>query len=176
MQTYLNETYYSTLSSDAKSQIQEVTWKLGGYDSIASSAKEAYTYERTTNDESGDPAEWTGKIALMYASDYGYASTNESCLNALNTCDDTEAINNNWIFMSQVESGETTSHYNEWLLTQYYYNYKFSYNAYSLRYPGWVKFVFTNSYNTDVRPSLHLSQNVLRVSGDGSADNHFVIK
>lgn len=80
--------------------------------------------------------------------------------------------------MSQVELGIKKYHYTEWFITTYYNNNnKFYSNAYVLPFDGRVKqTIETNTSDELVRPSLHLSLNVLRVSGDGSADNHFVIK
>ena len=97
LQTTLNGTYYNgTYSTGAfkndstRNAIESVVWNLGGTASYTSSsnglASHWYGYERGTTVYSGRPTTWTGKIALMYPSDYGYATaggttTNrESCL------------------------------------------------------------------------------------------------
>ena len=79
LQHYLNSgTYYTTtLKNDTtRNAIEEVVWNLGGtgaYDT--STASIFYTAERGTTVYSGRPTTWTGKIGLMYSSDYGYATS-----------------------------------------------------------------------------------------------------
>ena len=97
LQTILNGTYYNgTYATGAfkndstRNAIESVVWNLGGTANYQSSsnglASHFYGYERGTTVYSGRPTTWTGKIALMYPSDYGYATaggttTNrESCL------------------------------------------------------------------------------------------------
>ena len=41
---------------------------------------------------------WDGKIALIYPSDYGYASTDPSCRGNLYNCDNADSKANNWLF------------------------------------------------------------------------------
>src|SRR5699024_7966684 len=78
------------LTEEAKSLIEDAVWTLGGTASYTSTsnglASHWYEYERGTTVYSGRSTEWTGKIALMYPSDYGYATSGgtttnrESCL------------------------------------------------------------------------------------------------
>ena len=62
-----------------RNAIEEVVWNLGGIDTYYSSsnglASHWYGYERGTTVYSGRPTTWTGKIGLMYPSDYGYATS-----------------------------------------------------------------------------------------------------
>ena len=62
-----------------RNAIEEVVWNLGGtitYDSSSNGlASHWYSYERGTTVYSGRPTKWTGKIGLMYPSDYGYATS-----------------------------------------------------------------------------------------------------
>ena len=83
LQQNLNSgTYYTTtLKNDTtRNAIEEVVWNLGGTDNHYSSASNGlashwYGYERGTTVYSGRPTKWTGKIGLMYPSDYGYATS-----------------------------------------------------------------------------------------------------
>ncbi len=65
------------LKNDAtRNAIEEVVWNLGGsstYDDVTSSM--FYERERGTTVFAGRPTTWTGKIGLMYPSDYGYATS-----------------------------------------------------------------------------------------------------
>ena len=62
------------LTSEAKNQISSTKWHLGSvnYDR---NAKEIYIQERSTNVHSGKKQTWDGKVALIYSSDYMYASS-----------------------------------------------------------------------------------------------------
>ena len=62
-----------------RNAIEEVVWNLGGTGSYTSAsnglASHFYGNERGTTVYSGHAATWTGKIGLMYPSDYGYATS-----------------------------------------------------------------------------------------------------
>ena len=59
--------------------IENATWNLGGYDSNSVTTANMYTYERGTTVYSGRSVVTTGKVGLMYPSDYGYSVTNANC-------------------------------------------------------------------------------------------------
>ena len=65
-----------------RNAIEEVVWNLGGTGSYTSAsnglASHFYGYERGTTVYSGRPTTWTGKVGLMYPSDYGYATSGGS--------------------------------------------------------------------------------------------------
>ena len=82
LQQNLNSgTYYTTTikNDTTRNAIEEVVWNLGGTGSYTSAsnglASHFYGYERGTTVYSGRPTTWTGKIGLMYPSDYGYATS-----------------------------------------------------------------------------------------------------
>ena len=62
-----------------RNAIEEIVWNLGGTGSYNSAsnglASHFYGYERGTTVYTGRPTTWTGKIGLMYPSDYGYATS-----------------------------------------------------------------------------------------------------
>ena len=62
-----------------RNAIEEVVWNLGGTSDFISEsnglASHWYGYERGTTVYTGRPTTWTGKIGLMYPSDYGYATS-----------------------------------------------------------------------------------------------------
>ena len=59
-----------------RNAIEEVVWNLGGTDADeTSTASMFYPAERGTTVYTGRPTTWTGKIGLMYPSDYGYATS-----------------------------------------------------------------------------------------------------
>ena len=88
LQTTLNGEYYNgtygigalkALKNDStRNAIESVVWNLGGNSSRNGLASHWYGYERGTTVYSGHAPTWTGKIGLMYPSDYGYATSGGS--------------------------------------------------------------------------------------------------
>ena len=85
LQTTLNGDYYNgTYATGAfkndstRNAIESVVWNLGGLSSSKNTTSTFYNAERGTTVYSGRPTIWTGKIGLMYPSDYGYATAGGS--------------------------------------------------------------------------------------------------
>lgn len=175
LKTYLNEDYYNSLTTTAKNQIAEVTWYLGGASATAVSASNMYDYERGAKVYTGDDitrdTTWTGKIALMYPSDWGYASNVSACKTNLYKCNDSGAQTNNWLFTSQ-KSGSIESNYYEWFLTPIsaYSNF-----AIIASKTGEVFYGGDVSDASDIRPTLYLKSDVIRTGGYGTSGSHFQI-
>ena len=131
-----------------------------------------YTYERGTDVYEGRPTEWIGKIGLMYASDFGYATNGgstmdrESCLNTVlsnwsypgySYCQD-----NDWLYDSSND---------QWTLTPFSSN---SYDVCGVRSHGAV--LFYNAGDTyAVSPAIYLSSNVKISGGEGTEDSPFTL-
>ena len=176
-----------------KTLIGNALWHTGSNERNFASGgltKHLYTYERSNNAgkicagtayKSGklcnDTVErtttWTGKVGLMYPSDYGYATSGSSttdrsaCLNKdlYNWDDDnvSDCYNNDWLFNSGYQ----------WTLSPFAssYNANYVFSVYSLGS------VHNNiSYNCSVRPVVYLKSNVLISSGTGSQDDPFVLE
>ena len=156
--------------------IANVTWKLGGTNSYTSTsdglASHWYGYERGTTVYNGYPTTWQGKIALMYPSDYGYATSGgvttnrKACLAKELTNWDSSSYsdckNNDWIFNGSIQ----------WVLTP---RSSCSDNVFSVSNTGFVDYDNAN-FLYGVRPSLYLSSNVSIISGDGSQNNPYILK
>ena len=172
LNTYLNNDYYNTLSSDAQNMIGTAKYYLGGYKSYPSiTADTMWQYER--KNETNRTGYYYGtnpimqndaskKIALMYASDYGYAAS-KSCTS--NLYDYYASANcktsNNWLDKSQ----------DEWLLPQYSGN---SSGAFFVRSSGDVTYGgVVNGGEYAVRPVLYLSSNVKISGGEGTSQKPY---
>ena len=156
--------------------IETVTWKLGGTGSFTSASNgltsHFYGYERGTTVYSGRPTTWQGKIALMYPSDYGYATSGgsttnrEACLaKELYNWDSSsysDCKNNDWLFNSTIQ----------WTLTP---NSSRSGYVFYVRNSGYVH---RNSaiLSNGVRPSVYLTSNVGISGGDGTMNNPYILK
>ena len=180
LNTYLNETYLSSLTSEAQSMIGSSKYYLGGYDGYVSgqgyiqTSQDMYSYERkianTTSNEfyyGSNPNSWVGKLALMYVSDYGYASSNcetkalyssSGSSNDLRACNDT-----NWLYNIKV---------NEWLLPQYSSNSGYAFNV---RAVGYVGNGGVGRVQFAVRPVLYLTSAVQITGGDGTESSPYTL-
>ena len=177
---YLNGSgsYASTgIKNDTtRNMIASATWKLGGtanYQSASDGlASHWYGYERGTTVYSGRPTTWQGKIALMYPSDYGYATSGgattnrEACLAKelfnWGSSRYSDCKNNDWIFNNDYQ----------WTLTPIS---SYSFFVLLVDRPGYVN--YSNAYNSfGVRPSVYLTSNVGISGGDGTMNNPYTLK
>ena len=182
LQTTLNGDYLNGSGSYAstgikndttRNMIANVTWKLGGSSTNNDvTASMFYERERGTTVYSGRPTTWQGKIALMYPSDYGYATSGgtttnrDACLaKELYNWDSSsysDCKNNDWIFNNAIQ----------WTLTPYSSN---SSHVFIVASTGSV---IGNDANRSrgVRPSVYLTSNVNISGGDGTVNSPYTLK
>ena len=145
--------------------IAEETWSLLGWNTNKVYANEIYEYERSTGKVyTGMPTEWTGKIALPYPSDYGYAADFSKCSKALYTYDDSICTSNNWIG----EILETSSW--GWLLTPCFDSFDL---AWVVGPSGGVGYDYYPYYTRGVAPALSLSSELSIKDGSGHSQNPY---
>ena len=181
----------STLSTSAQSMIETVKWNLGSpsnnngtYDSSWQTniiPSTSYTRERantngktcTTGERCNDnvtrTSTWTGKVGLIYLSDYGYATSGgttinrETCLNKemynWNSSEVSDCINNDWLFQP--------SYLYQWTLSpgtdSSHANFVFYVNGVGSVNHG-------STYNTDaVFPVVFLKSGIYITGGNGSS-------
>ena len=156
-------------------------------------AKHFYTYERSENtgktctsgtyctDTVARTTTWTGKIGLMYPSDYGYATSGGSgvdratCLNKelcewyYNDANTVDCVNNDWLI-----NFDYSQYYSQWTLSPVddgISGYRMFYVAYS----GDVH--DSDAYeNLGVRPVGYLLPSVKISSGTGSESDPFTLE
>ena len=179
---YLNGSgsYASTgIKSDtARNMIETVTWKLGGTANYTSSsnglASHFYGYERGTTVYSGRPTTWSGKVALMYPSDYGYATSGGSTTNRdaclakelynWDSSSFSDCKNNDWLYDSS-----TT----QWTLTPISSH---SNSVFGVHFDGYVNIYFNAGFSGGVRPSVYLTSNVKILGGDGTSNSPYTLE
>ena len=179
---YLNGSgsYASTgIKNDTtRNMIASATWKLGGtanYQSASDGlASHWYGYERGTTVYSGRPTTWQGKIALMYPSDYGYATSGgattnrEACLAKelynWNSSSYSDCKNNDWLLDSST---------NQWTLTPISIDSSYVFYVYDT---GCVNYSLIATRSLGVRPSVYLTSNVGISGGDGTINNPYILK
>ena len=168
LNTELNTTYLNSLDSTSKSMIGQAKYYLGGYGNSRIQKDVMYQYERKIkNTPSNDfyygknPNSWVGKMALVYASDYGYAASNE-CTQILDKYYDATCTNNNWLFKSN----------NEWLLPQFASR---SESAFNVRSFGNVNYYNVNVGQYGVRPVLYLISSAKITGGNGTIGSPYTL-
>ena len=160
------------LTEEAKTMISNAKWNLGGSSTYTGvTASMFYERERGTEVYRGRPTEWTGKIGLMYPSDYGYATSGGSGTDR-NTCLNTELFNWNDSSVSDCKN-------NDWLYDSSNYQWTItsrssgSYYVFHVSSSGSVNSDLYASNSRAVFPALYLSSNVKISGGDGSEGNPF---
>ena len=143
-----------------RNMIAEVVWNLGSC-SGSVYPNQIYEYERGTKVYSGRPTTWTGKIALAYPSDYGYAADLSLCTQNLINYNDSTCMANNWM-----KNILTTPIYG-WLLTT-----NFSY-VWVVTSEGRLNGNNGVGYAAGSTPVLYLSSELRVESGDGSSSNPY---
>ena len=158
---YFSET---GINSTARNMIESVVWNLGGASSTSVTADSFYTAERGTTVSSGRPTEWTGKVGLMYPSDYGYAVLASSCARTTNlgSYGKTACAGNNWL-----KSGSY-----QWTLTP---ESSHSSDVFNVSY--YIGILDSNNANLGfgVRPSIYLKSNIAIMGGSGTYSDPFKI-
>ena len=155
------------LTDEAKNMIGDALWNLGGSSTYQGLyADDYYTFERGTTVSSGRSTTWTGKIALMYPSDYMYAGDLSKCSSDGYNWDGdtTNCRDTSWL-----RNTSTT----QWTITPRASNSLSVFYVYSAGYVrdsnGSVLDAFAS------RPVLFLKSNVQITGGDGSQSNPFTL-
>ncbi len=163
--------YSKNIRSLSIDKVAKVRWNLGGYNTISASALNMYNAERGTlhisNPSDGITRKdyWEGKIALIYPSDYGYASTNEACRDSMNSKTNNvfNCKNENWLFNSSYQ----------WTLSPLSGSAFYVFNVSS---GGFVNLARASSAS-GVRPVLFLKSDVVIAGGTGeSIENAYTLE
>ena len=138
--------------------ISEETWNIGGWNSESTYSNQFYGYERGTKVYSGRST-WTGKIGLMYPSDYGYATDLGQCTQNLYNYNNSTCKSNDWLFNSV----------HQWTLTPDSVRSCYAWDVASVgSLPS--NFAYTAR---GVRPVLYLASDLAMESGYGTSSNPY---
>ena len=158
-----------------RNAIEEVVWNLGGTDAYDTPTPSMfYTAERGTTVYTGRPTTWTGKIGIMYPSDYGYATSGgtikdrAACLAKelwnWSENDFSDCKGNDYLF------GKMQG---QWTLTP-----NSADDCEVVDVDGATSRVYREKagYNRAVRPVLFLKSNILVDKGTGESSNPYTLK
>ena len=170
--------FTSTGLTDAvKEMIGDAKWYLGGsstYNDVTSSI--FYKRERGTTvysgEYSGRSTNWTGKVGLMYPSDYGYATSGGSSTNRANCLTKelynwsdssySDCKNSDWLYYSTLNQGTMSpmGHVSS--------------NVFFVNFSGAVSYsAAANSFA--YRPVVYLKSIINITSGTGSSTDPFIL-
>ena len=165
--TNLNTNFITNIGAEWANKIDMTTWKVGGktFNIIANQpAKTAYQNEivnPVTTNSTDNQTEYSAKIGLMYASDYGFAASPSAWTANLNTYNGEAIKNANWMYMGLYE----------WTISR---DADRAYSVFSVNYTGSVN--DGTAYNAyGVRPVFYLSSSVNYASGSGGATDPIVV-
>ena len=151
----LNTNYLNNIGQTWSNLIEDATWKVSGYSSIAVTPSKMYTAEITNATKTYGPSDGTSKIGLMYASDYGFAAAPSGWSTVMNNY--RQVISVNWMNMG----------YYDWTISP---NFSTNYYVFSLSYYGNL-----NNGNADdgcgSRPVFYLKASVLYAGGSGTKNS-----
>ena len=153
-------------NDETRNMIAETTYNLGGWNTFTVYPNEIYEYERGTTVYTGRLPTWTGKIALAYPSDYGYAADLNQCKQTLVNYDNSTCTSNNWMKNIVTNNGGNYG----WLLT---HRPDSSSSTWTVRREGLANNISEASGGLGVVPVLSLSSELGIESGDGSSSNPY---
>lgn len=160
-----------------RNAIEEVVWNLGGTGDFTSAsnglASHFYGNERGTTVYSGRPTIWTGKIGLMYPSDYGYATSGGTTKDRA-SCLAKELFNWSSSDFSDCKGNDYLFDTNDWQWTlapsSAIANFVFP-----VLTSGYVNYSGTHGYNA-VHPALFLKSSILVYKGTGAKSDPYRLK
>ena len=156
--------YRKNIKPSSIDKVAKVRWNTSRT-TYNASALNSYNQERSTtlistpSDNVPRKNTWDGKIALMYPSDYGYASTDQACRSGLGL---SNCKNENWLFNSTYQ----------WTLSPASGG---ASDVFGVRSGGYVA-GNAASGASGVRPVLFLKSDVVIAGGTGTESNPFILE
>ena len=169
--TNLNTNFTKNIGEEWANKIAMTTWKVGGntnaniYEVVPATTYQNEIVNPDPTYSTDNATEYTAKIGLMYASDYGFAADpsawTTTLRNYIGSVNGSTIRSLNWMYMGL----------HEWTISRYA---DYSFFAFLVYHYGYV-----SSYNViisyGVRPSFYLESSTAYVSGSGSSDDPMVI-
>ena len=155
----LNTNYLKNIGSKWAEMINVTTWKVGGntyanvFNQVPSVAYQNEIVNPVITNSTDNATEYSAKISLMYASDYGFASLPNSWSTKLGYY----TGDNNWMYMGL----------SEWINSRYADSYM---RSFLISGVGFIHFDYVSTAIA-VRPVFFLSPFVKYLSGSGTSSD-----
>ena len=164
LNTYLNGDFINTFDETTKGNIAETTWKVGGntYANIQEQpAKTVYQNEVVQPDpgEYSTETEYSAKVGLMYASDYGFAAAPSAWTTNLYDYNGKAIKSANWMFLGAAE----------WTISRWADSLNCAFGVFASGYVAGDGISVTAEYA--VRPVFSLTSSATYVKGDGTQNS-----
>ena len=171
--------YTTVIKQKYQNMISNSIWNIGGnsYTGSAPYSINLLTQYNRERDkityQNMHPITWTGKVGLIYASDYGYASTNKECHNNLRVGITYDKATDKWDYTNGQCKTDNWLAKNSWYWTLSPYSGD-SYHVFRVNGDGAVD---NNSvyYPIRVYPSLYLKSNIKITSGTGEKTKPYIL-
>ena len=158
--TNLNKNFITNIGADWAAKIAETTWKVGGNtyakirDAVPSVAYQNEIVNPVATNSTDNKTEYSAKIGLMYASDYGFAAAPSAWTAKLSTYDRAAIKDVNWMYMGLYE----------WTISRNAGSVDDAFNVFNT---GNLNIPYV-TVASGVRPVFYLTSSVAYVEGDGS--------
>lgn len=171
--------YTKVIKSNYQNMISESVWNIGGnsYSNPSSPPYglpllDQYNKERgTITYQNSRPTEWTGKVGLIYASDYGYASTLAECHENLRAGVTYDKANDKWDYTNGKCKTDNWLFKNSWYWTLSPCS-GHSYGVFYVGGDGAVSLSHASS-SSGVFPAVFLKSDILIASGTGEKESPY---
>ena len=165
--TNLNKNFITNIGTDWAAKIDDTTWKVGGNTGdkiskvIPSVAYQNEIVSPVTTNSQDNATEYSAKVGLMYASDYGFAAAPSAWTTNLYDYDGAAIKSVNWMYMGLLE----------WTISR---NADRASSVFGVGITGFVS-NYSASNTLGVRPVFNLSSSVNYVSGSGTAADPILV-
>ena len=173
--------YTTVIKEKYQDMISNSVWNIGGntYSNPSTipyglSLLAQYNAERGTKTyQNSRPTAWTGKVGLIYASDYGYASTYAECHNNLRVGVTYNKDTDTWDYTNGLCKTDNWLAKNSWYWTLSPYS-DYSNRVFRVNDDGAI--TNDNAFRADnIYPSVYLKSNIKITSGTGEKSNPYIL-
>lgn len=161
--------YTKVLTNNSQELIGNAKWYLGKIDGTNvrnANASGLYALERTPNNSFG-VYDWTGRVALIYVSDYAFSVGGEnrsSCITGKTVEYNLNCKSYTWILYTSLDS---------WTISPGADEYPGSIIVYYRG--GNIDASYFSYYRNSVKPSLYLKSSIQIIGGNGSEESPYII-
>ena len=153
------------ITDRAKAMIGDAKWYLGGSSTYTDVTPAMfYQRERGTTVYSGRSTNWTGKVGLMYPSDYGYATSGGSCIASELYDWYSDCYHNDWLLTSGWQ----------WTITSRADSSNLIFRIFGSNGSAGVDDA-GSKYAVVLRPTVYLKSTINITSGTGSSTDPFIL-
>ena len=169
--------YTTVIKEKYQNMISNSVWNIGGnsYTGSAPYTLNLLTQYNRERDkityQNSRPSVWTGKVGLIYASDYGYASTYGECHNNLRVGVTYDKATNKWDYSNELCKTDNWLAKSSWYWTLSPYSVT-SYDVFRVLGDGVVN-PHDSCNSNSVFPAVFLKSDILFISGTGEKDSPY---